>query len=430
MTPKTDRRDFVTGCVTESCGRLMFGLAVLVGQHCLAEWEPHQVEQLNGQAARIKSPAEIQIVSRDWKLGAVHYPYLVYLPQKDRLLLLVNWDEKPHNKAGVSMSHDGGQTWTKPALVVDTWAVGLTALAPGELVLISQKSVTGPSDEYRFSRDYGATWTESVAAPGYQGDTPFYEDSPFLVDRDSRTGQVSRLWATGKAPGKACLWRHSDDGGRSWSPLVHIPHWGRTGEIVLHRAANGHLIAACRTNLPRFVDGKIDHWSGLGVSRSVDNGKSWSNVTDSQSILYAWGRHLTSLVTLPNGQIVMTYVVRQGYQDAADGLPQFGIEAVVSRDHGVTWDLDHRYLLAVWKGDRKGPQGWRASGQRTATVRLPDGSLVTAFGAWYRNIVAVRWRVNEQPLRPDTTIADAPWDSDSRNRFSPEVSRYARTDTE
>ena len=121
------------------------------------------------------------------------------------------------------------------------------------------------------------------------------------------------------------------------------------------------------------------------MSRSVDNGKSWSNVTDSQSILYAWGRHLTSLVTLPNGQIVMTYVVRQGYQDAADGLPQFGIEAVISRDHGVTWDLDHRYLLAVWKRDRKGPQGWRASGQRTATVRLRNGSLVTAFGAWYRN---------------------------------------------
>ena len=254
MTPKTDRRDSVMGCVTESCGRVMFGLAVLVGQHCLAEWEPHQVEQLNGQAARIKSPAQIQIVSRDWKLGAVHYPYLVYLPQKDRLLLLVNWDEKPHNKAGVSMSHDGGQTWSKPALVVDTWAVGLTALAAGELVLISQKSVTGPSDEYRFSRDYGATWTESVAAPGYQGDTPFYEDSPFLVDRDSRTGQVSRLWATGKAPGKACLWRHSDDGGRSWSPLVHIPHWGthrgnRTaprGQRAPNRCLPNELAAFCR----------------------------------------------------------------------------------------------------------------------------------------------------------------------------------------
>ena len=108
MIPKTDRGAAAIGFVTKNCGRLLFGLALLTGQPCLAEWEPHQVEQLNGQAARIKSPAKIQIVSRDWKLGAVHYPYLVYLPEKDRLLLLVNWDEKPHNKAGISISHDGG----------------------------------------------------------------------------------------------------------------------------------------------------------------------------------------------------------------------------------------------------------------------------------------------------------------------------------
>lgn len=407
---------------------LSIALALLLAEPCAAQWEPHQVEQLNGQADRITSPAKIQIVSRDWELGAVHYPYLVHLPDKNSLLLLVNWGEKPHNKAGVSMSHDAGRSWTKPRLVVDSWAVGLTSLGDGNLLLVSQKSVTGPSDTYHFSRDYGETWTESVAAPGYQGDKPFYEDSQFLVDRNSRTGEVSRLWATGKAPGKACLLRHTDDGGRTWSPLRYIPQWGRTGEIVLHRAGNGNLIAACRTNIPRFVDGKIDHWSGLGVSLSADNGKSWSDV--GENILYAWGRHLSSLVTLPGGHIVLTYVVRQGYKDAADGLPQFGIEAVVSRDYGKSWDLDHRYLLAVWKGDRKGPNAWRASGQRTATVLLPDGSLVTAFGAWYRNIALVRWRTHDQQLTSDTTIADASWDSDARNLFAPKISRYAITDAE
>lgn len=32
----------------------------------------------------------------------------------------------------------------------------------------------------------------------------------------------------------------------------------------------------------------------------------------------------------------MTYVVRKGYVNTADGFPQFGIEAVVSRDNGQT----------------------------------------------------------------------------------------------
>ena len=42
------------------------------------------------------------------------------------------------------------------------------------------------------------------------------------------------------------------------------------------------------------------------------------------------------MVLLPNGEILMTYVVRMGYPDTDDGYPQFGIEAVISRDNGNT----------------------------------------------------------------------------------------------
>ncbi|MFP6770410.1 MAG: sialidase family protein, partial [Planctomycetaceae bacterium] len=351
-------------------------------------------------------------------------PYMIHMPEKERLLLLVNWGKKPRNKSGVARSDDGGRTWKKPRLVTDAWSVGLTYLGAGNAVFLSQKSVTGPSDRYRFSRDFGQSWPDELPAPGYTDGKPFYEDSQFLVDRDSRTGKIVRLWATGKAPGQACLFRSTTDRGRTWSKYRHVPQWGRTGEIVLHRAANGNLVAACRANIPRFVDGKIDHWSGLGVSLSSDNGKTWSKL----NILYAWGRHLSSMVTLPNGHIALTYVVRKGYVETTDGFPQFGIEAVVSRDHGRTWDLDHRYLLATWKGDQKGPGRWHASGQRTSTVLLPDGTLVTAFGAWYRNIVLVRWRIHRQRLSPGSTIADAAYDSKTRNVFAPKISRYARTD--
>jgi hypothetical protein len=103
-------------------------------------------------------------------------------------------------------------------------------------------------------------------------------------------------------------------------------------------------------------------------------------------MLYDWGRHHPSMVVMPNGDIVMTYVVRLGYPRTPEGYPQFGIEAVVSQDNGQNWDLDHRYLLATWKGIRKGPNAWYASSQATSTVLLPDGSCITTFGTGYRSL--------------------------------------------
>ena len=48
------------------------------------------------------------------------------------------------------------------------------------------------------------------------------------------------------------------------------------------------------------------------------------------------------MIVLPNGDILMTCLVRVGYVDSPDGFPQFGIEAIASRDNGRTWDLDYK----------------------------------------------------------------------------------------
>jgi hypothetical protein len=119
----------------------------------------------------------------------------------------------------------------------------------------------------------------------------------------------------------------------------------------------------------------------LSVSISKDNGESWSKL----KLLYEYGRHHPSMVVLPGGEIVMTYVVRKGYPDTTDGFPQFGIEAVVSRDHGCSWDMDHRYILAQWVGNRKGENAWWASCQATSSILLSDGMILTAFGTGYRS---------------------------------------------
>ena len=174
----------------------------------------------------------------------------------------------------------------------------------------------------------------------------------------------------------------------------------------------------------------IDDFCGFGVSISKDNGQTWSKYTD--NMIYGWGRHHSSMVVLPNGVIVMTYLVRVGYIDSPDGFPQFGIEAIVSHDHGVSWDLDHRYLLHVWSGKRKGESYWWPRSQATASTRSRDGSITSAFGTGYRiqagkespqaprDAGLIQWRLNRKPGNADREIRDAAFDSDLRNVFDPQ----------
>lgn len=112
------------------------------------------------------------------------------------------------------------------------------------------------------------------------------------------------------------------------------------------------------------------------------------------------------MVLMPDHDLVMSYVVRLGYPDTPEGIPRYGIEAVVSHDDGRTWDLDRRYVLDRWDGDwldrPRGLVRLRAPNE-TYTVLLPDGGLITAFGTGYRvdadntprEIKLVRWRLNK-----------------------------------
>ena len=196
--------------------------------------------------------------------------------------------------------------------------------------------------------------------------------------------------------------RFSYDGGLTWPEEVAPPSWNRerafnVSEVTLCRAADRTMVAACRIGLRAFR-GKVDYYSGLGISRSKDDGRTWSKMR----VLYEYGRHHPSLAALPGGAIVMTYVVRLGGLEVkhrvldADGFPMYGIEAVVSRDHGESWDLANRYVLARWSG-LAGPQD-------TSTALLPGGELLTAYGGGFRceqdreirgppiDVGLVRWR--------------------------------------
>ena len=404
---------------------LTVGVVLITSSVGVAAWQQHEVRQLNGKDSQIRLPARFQMVTESWH-RVVAVPYIIYMPEKDRLLMLVGCDY-PHC-AFILTSDDRGANWSdlRPARVDKDGkpSVGLgTSLA----YLGDGKALFYAAGQRLFSRDYGNTWGETVPiAPNSDGGRWSIWDPP-LVDRDEKTGTVIRLAETGYAQtgtNSQAYIRFSTDEGQAWSKSIKVPQWHGANEVTLLRAGNGDLVAACRTDVPDRIKETLDHYEGLGASVSQDDGHTWSTV----NILYDHGRHHPSLVLMPDGDLVMTYVVRLGYVDSKDGFRQFGVEAIVSHDHGRTWDLDHKYILHAWVGDIKGENAWWPSSQATSSRLLPDGSIITVFGTGYRihsdeqaprDVGLVRWRLNTDPVNTDTTIRDAAFDSDLRNVFDP-----------
>lgn len=381
--------------------------ATLLSHHPFRNGE-HVVQRLSPDKEPVGLPAEIQWVSKTWGEENAQMPYLVYMPEKDRVALLAEC-RQPIQSALV-FSDDHGKTWSdrkwmstdsegKPNGV----ALGMTYLGGGKLLAYPENVVSGRWK----SSDFGATWTQFTPVDTA---TERYMWDPLLVLKDG-DGQVTKLveaswrptgvpWASPEGFYSQAYFRSSIDEGQTWSDEVKVPQWLGVNEVSIIRAQNGDWVAACRTDYPkRFAHFGLDHYGGLSVSISKDEGKSWSDLKQ----VYEWGRHHPSMVLLPDGRILMTYVVRLGYPDTTESLPQFGVEATISSDNGQTWDLDRRYVLAKWTGSVTGDKAWFCSVQSTTTVRMDDGTILTAFGIGLRNtpatevcqmdVAVVRWRL-------------------------------------
>ncbi|MBX7254969.1 MAG: glycoside hydrolase [Candidatus Hydrogenedentes bacterium] len=362
----------------------------------------HLVRHMDGDAEASSAPAELHWISREWGGENAQIPYLAYAPEKNRVLMLVACGSPIHS--AIIESENGGATWSERRwLSVDdagqpnATALGLTQIGSETLLAYPESLGT-----FWISTDYGRTWSkrESQAPAGER-----YAWDPLLVLDATRLAQAwwkptGIPWGSAEAPYSQAYIRFSNDAGLTWSEDSKVPQWLGVNEVCMIRASNGNWIAACRTDSPkRFAHWAFDHYSGLGVSISSDEGKTWSYL----NVLYEWGRHHPSMVLLPDGRILMTYAVRLGYPNTPDGFEQFGVEAVISNDNGQTWDLAHRYILAKWTGNIKGENAWFCSVQSSSTVMLEDGTLLTAFGTGFRNkpgdstcvmsVALVRWRL-------------------------------------
>ena len=355
------------------------------------EWHSHTVQQYHGDTT-VDIPATAQVTTTNVSWGH----YLVYMREKNRLLM---------GTAEVGLfSDDLGTTWTE------------TARPPGVLTYLGDGKVLARgalATEIFRSTDYGVTWQSFAPVPLIPGLKVAYGSlSPILVDKDASTGNVVRLAEIGygvpTTGGRPGYFTFSTDGGLTWLPIKAKPPW--TSETDMIRAGNGDIVAATRTSGSAYipdpkapydwcrVGGGQDFYGGLGICISKDNGNTWSPIKK----LYEFGRHHPSIVLLPNSDLVMSYVVRLGYGPPLEGLPRYGIEAVVSHDHGQTWNLDRRYILDKWEGewlDRPGGKVKLMAPNETHTVLLPDGSLITAYVKHFpgarRAVQLVRWRLGK-----------------------------------
>ncbi|MEO1995173.1 MAG: hypothetical protein ABGZ17_07855, partial [Planctomycetaceae bacterium] len=204
------------------------------------------------------------------------------------------------------------------------------------------------------------------------------------------------------------VFRRSKDGGRSWIDELSPPQWkfsiqhaGKSwlrgvseGSIV--RTATGDLVAALRSDMPpQFFEGPHDDsLEGTAISISRDNGKTWSPM----NILFQAGRHHANLQRLPNGDLVCTLVVRDDMSGVKQASLRRGCDAVVSRDHGRTWNLKRRYELDAFRYERE--DGYWVDGKcgHIAAAALPDGQIISAYGHYLKAAaVLVKWRPDAEP---------------------------------
>ena len=331
----------------------------------------------------------------------------------------------PFGKDIMFTSDDGGESWSVPSIINDTWLddrdAGITYLGNGKMIvswfnhpaivyrtiwrnwivgdaenefkplvegfLKGYESYTPEQDRagsfIRISNDYGKTWGDPiktvVSAPHgpvktvsgrllYVG-----REFPGLPSRYSKDFDDSA--DTVPVEDREALFLYeSFDGGESWEYVSKLP--GKEGvandklcEPHLVETPDGEIIVAIRAH----DDPAYDHF-GVYFTSSKDGGKTWSD-------LWSLGKigSPPHLLLRRDGSIVVTYGRRSA---------PFGIRAVVSYDGCRTFSEE--FILSE---ARNGDLGY------PATTELADGSLVSVYYQPYgddlrTSILYTKWRID------------------------------------
>lgn len=281
----------------------------------------------------------------------------------------------PYGRICIAYSRDGGRNWSAPVAVADsasderdpsiqTLADGRVLLThggwnswmaydstatryPGETAYVKQ---TGEDEfggsQYLFSRDGGHTFEAPVKVPAFAPHGP-------AVAKDGSFYQPSLENEHGRR--QVCLYRGTPDA-RKWTRIATIaekaPDVGNYEEPHTVILDDGTMVTAIR--VPPPGDGY------MRISRSTDGGVTWSQPV--RTPVRGFPQHL---LQLKDGRLLATY----GYRYA----PQ-GIRACISRDGGLTWDIDKEIII-------RNDGGTEDLGYPVA-VEMPSGEV---FCVYYMN---------------------------------------------
>lgn len=260
----------------------------------------------------------------------------------------------------ILLSQDDGMTWSQPQHIPGYRTTPMN-LGGNRLLLRGWDSYIDTEENFRFwfSEDGGMTWSKPESVPRLPDGRGVNTDvAPSMLIE----GDTIRFMFYASGCG-TMMWPYNHVK-HAWAEPFFFPEdwmaFARCSEASLTRAKNGDLVASFRSSRPG-IPAPSDHWRGILTARSTDDGRTWTR-PDVHS-LYGHVHH--SLMTFPDGRILMTYAARIG---ELDGKTYHGHEAVFSHDHGQTWDWGRRYILF---------RGTDGAMHRPQSVLLSDGRVLT-----------------------------------------------------
>jgi len=361
--------------------------------------------------------AEVQFLHWPSGVPCWHPKYQLLVPygvaQMDNgeiILVGAVGNDKSEEKTVVTISSDRGETWAPLRRIGRTMMgrpMSLTYLGAGEVMFATGYDDAGKATRF-FSKDYGRTWRERVALPVAADGMAIISEGNYLVDRndDGMATRIAGFGIMGPRPRDYPFGAHlgglhwSDDGGRTWSEPLIPKAWQWKAKVKgkvykrgvcegsLVRAANGWIVAALRTDIhPRFFPSHEDNYTGTGVSISKDDGATWSPLR----IIHQAGRQHAHLLRMPDGTLVMTFIMRMNLKNGRLASYKRGCCALLSDDNGLTWDMDHEYLMHYFDYSDGSPIGYSCG--HVYSALLDDGSILTSYmNLPTRGACLVKWR--------------------------------------
>jgi len=317
----------------------------------------------------------------------------------------------PSGKNAMFVSFNGGETWTKPIIVNDSYIddrdTGIVSLGDGHMIMSwfssrhsnncrehakfewekehDKKMILSmgeiwdilPQDELKsgayvkLSDDYGVTWSENIPVPmtaphgpnKMSGNRAIYLGKDMFPDESGE----SKIYAY-----------ISSDYGATWNKVGAIPlpeghEWWMLHEPHVAELPNGRLMGAIRCHGRPTEPGESTY-----ITFSDDEGKTW---TEPKFIGIA-GLPPHILVH-SSGAVILSYACRDGDTKSE--------RAFVSYDNGETWAEDYVLSFDPPFNDLGYP----------ATAECADGSLFTIYYQVYPgddccSLMGVKWKLGDK----------------------------------